>query len=180
MLLSYIHLIELVNDGVITADHRNINSASIDITLQSTVMLENNKYGNTPVDLMAKESLHMMEYTMDEEGIILYPGQFILASSNEIFNLPNDISCEYKLKSSLARCGLNHMLAGWCDPGWTNSRLTLELHNCTQHHKLLLRPGMKIGQIVFFSCEEVPSEHSYAVKGQYNGQSKVTANKGLR
>lgn len=177
-LISYSELVELVNQGVINSDPANINGASIDITLGDEIMLESY---STPsyIDLMEKESLRMIKHKM-EEVYMLEPGDFILATSVETFNLPSDIACEYKLKSSLARSGLQHLMAGWCDPGWHGSKLTLELKNVTQYHALLLRPGMKIGQMVFFKCEPVPEENSYTVKGQYNNQDTVTANKGLR
>lgn len=36
-------------------------------------------------------------------SFLLMPGEFILAQSVEVFNLPDDLSAEYKLKSSMAR-----------------------------------------------------------------------------
>ena len=179
-LLSYTNLVGLVEEGVINAPIENISGASIDITIGKDILVERPLSGYKSVDLQAKESLEVKAHTIHEDGFRLYPGQFILATSQETFNLPNDVACEYKLKSSLARSGLQHMLAGWCDPGWNNSKLTLELKNVTEHHILILKPGMKIGQMVFFECEPVPDEHSYANTGQYNGQDTVTENKGVR
>lgn len=181
-LLSYKQLVDLVNEGVIDADPKNINGASIDITLGNEIMIELNEENSRQlVDLKYKENLYMNKmYISDGGSYTLCPGQFILASSVETFNLPNHIAAEYKLKSSLARSGLNHMLAGWCDPTWTDSKLTLELKNDTQFHNLVLRPGMKIGQVVFWWCDPVPDEESYAEKGQYNNQKTVTENKGVR
>jgi dCTP deaminase len=177
-LLSYTELVELVNQDVITADYSRINGSSIDITLDSVIRAEVFwDAGN--VDLAKKENIHTHEIQIDEY-YLLEPGEFILASSHEIFNLPNDISCEYKLKSSMARNGLEHLNAGWCDAGWTNSKLTLELKNMTSSHPLILRPGMAIGQIVFFRHKPVPKDKSYAVTGQYNNQSKVQSSKGIR
>jgi len=117
-----------------------------------------------------------------EEGDQFYirPGEFCLAESREVFNLPNNIAAEYKLKSSMARNGLNHLLAGWCDPGWYGSTLTLELHNVTQYHTIKLQPGMKIGQMVFYEVEPVPEEKSYKTKGQYNNQKGAQESKGVR
>lgn len=179
--ISYMELVSLVKQGIINAPMENINGASIDITLGDEVLIE------TPVpslqrsvDLKSQESLNMKKLLIPDSGLQLHAGQFILASSVETFNLPNNLACEYKLKSSLARSGLQHMLAGWCDPGWTDSKLTLELKNVTQFHTLILKAGMKIGQIVFFHCKRVPVDQSYAVKGQYNGQKTVTENKGVR
>ena len=199
-LLSYTRLIELVEQGVINAKPENVNGASIDITLHKDLLVEKSDTSQLPledltikqlllnsrdqfhgyVDLKKKESLEYVPVTCGEYGFSMAPSQFLLASSEEVFNLPNNIACEFKLKSSLARSGLQHLLAGWCDPGWTNSRLTLELKNVTQYNNLLLREGMKIGQIIFFECEPVPEENSYSVKGQYNNQKSVTNSKGLK
>lgn len=178
-LLSYNKLVELVNQGVINTPIEHINGSSIDITLDKTIMVEDMGV-HIPIDLMAKQSLSMVETIIDNDGYILSNDEFILASSVETFNLPNNIAAEYKLKSSLARSGLEHLLAGWADPGWRNSKLTLELKNITQYHDLIIRPGMKIGQIVFWECDPVPDNANYANTGQYNNQNKVTGAKELK
>jgi len=103
--------------------------------------------------------------------------QFILGETLELFNIPKTISAQFLLKSSRAREGLNHLLAGWIDPGWHGSRLTLELHNVRQLHPVALWPGMKIGQIVFHDLSAQP-ERSYAITGRYNMDANVTASKG--
>jgi dCTP deaminase len=74
----------------------------------------------------------------------------------------------------MARIGLEHLNAGWCDAGWNNSVLTLELKNMTQYHTIMLQKGDKIGQMVFFEHEPVPHERSYAVRGRYNNDSTVS------
>lgn len=179
MLLSYNRLQQLIQEGVINADPENVNAASIDITLAEDLLVEEHPLDYNVIDVSTKRTIATYTCTIPERGFVLRPNSFILASSNEIFNLPNNISAEYKLKSSMARCGLEHLNAGWCDAGWNNSKLTLELKNMTQHHNLLLRKGMKIGQIVFFEHEEVPEHASYANKGRYNNQTTVTAGKGV-
>ena len=178
-LISYNVLVELVERGVIDAPLENINGASIDITLDDRVELEypNEPKGSRRVNLADKVNIHT--YTA-ELPIEIEPGDFILASSAERFNLPNNIAAEYKLKSSLARVGLQHMLAGWCDPGWQNSKLTLEFYNATRYHTLKLEKGMKIGQMVFWECDPVPKHQSYGVRGQYNNQHFVTKSKGVK
>jgi len=176
-LLSYTQLVELVSRGVINAKLSQINGASIDITLDAFIRMEGR---SGAIDLSAKENIETVEYEMTPSGYLLAPGEFILASSIEEFNLPNTIVAEYVQKSSLARNGLNHCLAGYADPGWHSSKLTLELFNVTRCHQLRLRPGMPIGQMKFFQVAEVPSHASYAIRGQYNNQEKVTASKGIR
>lgn len=114
------------------------------------------------------------------DGFILEPGDVCLASTVEVFNLPRDVSADYKLKSSMARVFLEHLTAGWCDPGWNGSNLTLELKNMTRYHRILLTAGMKIGQIVLMSHEPVPENRSYRARGQYNGDKGPTPSKGIR
>lgn len=178
MLLSYNELISLVESGVITADINRVNGSSIDITLDSIIRVEAENFGD--VDLIKKENIGTLEVDITSTPYRLKPNEFILASSVETFNLPKNISCEYKLKSSMARNGLEHLNAGWCDAGWSNSKLTLELKNMTQRHSLMLTSGMPIGQVVFFKHKAVPCAKSYSVTGQYNHQEKVTGSKGIR
>lgn len=176
-LLSYLELVDLIDAGVINAELSRVNGSSIDITLDSIIRVE----GVTGcVDLAKKENIATIEVDISNMGHSLYPNDFILASSAETFNLPADISCEYKLKSSMARNGLEHLNAGWCDAWWSNSKLTLELKNMTRGHILLLTAGMPIGQMVFYRHAPVPRDNGYAVLGQYNNQTKVTESKGIQ
>lgn len=173
MLLSYVKLVQLVDAGVIeNVELDQINGTSIDITLAPRILVE---VGGKVCSLKNREPLNMVTVEMDpERGYILQPNEFILASSQQIFNLPMDISAEYKLKSSMARVGLEHMNAGWCDPGWHGSALTLELKNESRYHSIHLRPGDRIGQVVFYLCDPVPEDRSYAVRGRYNKDVQVS------
>ena len=181
MLLSYTELLDLIAQGVIDAPIENVNAASIDLTLDSKILFEQDRtLWGKPIDLANKESIETYAHEMSKDGYVLLPGAFILASTRETFNLPDYISAEYKLKSSMARNGLEHLNAGWADAGWHGSKLTLELKNMTQNHILRIRPNMPIGQMVFFRHQSVPKHASYATKGRYNGQSEVTASKGIR
>lgn len=180
MVLSYNELVELVEaGGVENVDPAHINGASIDLTLAGTILLEDNPIVyDMDVDLSKKETPHMYEVGLTYE---LDPGEFILASTQQVFHLPDDVACQFVLKSSLARAGLNHLMAGWCDPTWNNSALTMELQNVTRFHTLVLREGMKIGQMVFFrTTSPVPQHAAYATVGQYNGDRAATGSKGLR
>ena len=193
-LLSYTKLCSLVEQGIITAKMSQVNGSSIDITLDRFIRAELQYIDGritSITNLKEKENINTKEIdivlaqTFDANmnticGYSLSPDEFVLASSHEYFNLPDNISCEYKLKSSMARNGLEHLNAGWCDAGWHGSKLTLELKDMTRYHRLLLTEGMPIGQVVFFEHEPVPSDKSYAVRGQYNNQEKVTESKGIR
>ena len=73
----------------------------------------------------------------------------------------------------MARRGLEHLLAGFCDPGWSGSVLTMELHNSRQLWPVELWPGMRIGQMVFELMDKTPLR-SYADVGHYNDDKTVT------
>ena len=176
MLLSHNQIKALVNRGVVEhAKEEAINAASLDIHLGDTILTEAR---GKLLDYRRRDAPDWQPIVMHPEGgYILAPGEFILAHSIEIFNLPNNISAEYKLKSSMARIGLDHLNAGWCDAGWHGSVLTLELKNCSRNHEIIIQAGDLIGQVIFFSHEEVPDDKSYAVRGRYNNDKSVSGAK---
>lgn len=178
-LLTYNELVKLVENGAIQGVHPDdINGASIDLTLGPNFLVEEESKAGGVVALKRKERPPMRRVY---DKLHLSPGQFCLAQTLETFNLPDDIAAHYMLKSSLARAGLGHLFAGFADPTWNGSVLTLEYKNELEFHHLLLEEGMKAGQMVFFrGSSPVPLERSYAVRGQYNGDKGVQASKGVR
>lgn len=152
--------------GMVTPfDPELVNPASLDVRLGQFIRIES---AQSP-DLVLID----LELWKDRQGpYLLRPGQFILAETMETFNLPDDIAAQFMLKSSRAREGLEHLMAGYCDPGWHGSRLTMELHNSRQLHPVALWPGMKIGQMVFHRMSSKPLR-SYAETGRYNNHATV-------
>jgi len=142
-LISYNELLKLVASGVIEGTKpEDVNAASIDIHLGRFLLIEQItdgcKYPGHPdvVSLRKRDSLKLGRHDLVEQGpYIIKPGEFLLASSEEVFNLPNNIAAEYKLKSSLARVGLDHLNAGWCFTGDTEVAL---LNGTTQAIKDLV------------------------------------------
>ena len=183
MLLSAPQLHQLIDDGVIDALHENVNSASIDVRIGSEILVEqspawdweqpDSRIHAVPVDIAAKQSPNFTKVTIPEEGYVIQPGECFLASTVETFNLPDTISGQFIERSTVARCFLEHMQAGWADAGWHGAQLTMEFKNMNQFHSLLIKPGMRIGQMVFFQHESV-GENSYAVKGSYNNTVGAT------
>jgi dCTP deaminase len=141
-----------------------INPASLDVTLGTNLYVEVEDGGLLPKNIS--------EHTR-ENPYLLLPNEFILAETAETFNIPDFISAQFVLKSSLARAGLEHLLAGYIDPG-----LTLEFKNAKQFSAFPLWPGMRCGQIVFTEMVEAP-QASYRYTGRYNGDAKVSRSKGL-
>lgn len=192
-LITYSGLLELLKDGVVeNFDPNCINGASLDVRLGNTVWVEDQRGGI--IDLAAKETPNMQRVDITNSWHCLTPGEFILGGTIELFNLPTNmgiwmgdkettnisVSSEFRLKSSGARAGLDQALAVWCDPGWHGSSLTMELRNNLQYHQLKLRPGMKIGQMVFWAGEPIPDEISYGVIGQYNHDKSAQPSRGLK
>lgn len=100
------------------------------------------------------------------ETIWLWPGRFVLASTIERLDMPNDLIAIVHDKSTWARRGvaLQNTVIQPGSRGW----LTLEI---TMHawRFLRLRPGTPIAQIVFHRLE-APTEHSY--QGKYQDQQR--------
>lgn len=171
-ILAAPRLHQLIDEGVITADHKFVNSASIDICLGDTILVED-QLSMKIVDIASKESPDFIELKLTEEGFIVPPGMCFLGHSVEFFNLPNTISAQFILRSSVGRCFLEHMQAGFADAGWHGAQLTMEFKNMLESQSILIKPGMRIGQMVFFEHEDAGAD-SYAVKGNYNGQVSAT------
>ncbi len=167
-LLSYFDLCELAEKGVITdVDPKDINATSIDVHLSNTIIIESATGGLVDIakrTMWSSAALNIANLYYD-----LRPGEFVLASTVEKFNLPDDLSAEFRLKSSGARSGLNNLFACHCDPGWNGSALTLELKNELCFNSIRLTHRMPIGQMLFHRVARVPADRSYAAIGRYNG-----------
>ena len=160
----------LCESGMVTPfDPALLNPASLDLRLGSNILIESSEGPDLVPYCIANHT--------PENPYRMVPGQFILAEAEAIFNLPNCIAAQFVLKSSRAREGLQHLLAGWCDPGWNGSRLTLELKNVRQLHWVGIWPGLKIGQMKFLKMDSTPLV-SYDKVGRYNGDTTVTASRG--
>ena len=150
-------------------DPELLNPASIDVRLGNHLMIEvADRRELVEIDISKRTAEH---------PYWLLPDEFCLAETIETFNLPRFISAQFVLKSSRAREGYQHLLAGFCDPGWHGSKLTLELKNARRFHDLPLYPGLKIGQMVFRKMCTSPLK-DYSETGRYNKDVKVTASRG--
>lgn len=155
------------NDRMIEPfDSELLNPASLDVRVGCSAKRET-VHGWMDVDLTSYS---------EDSPLLIEPKEFVLISTLEVFNLPDTIAAEFRLKSSRAREGWNQVLAVWIDPFFHDSVLTLELVNETRYHHLSLYPGKKIGQI-FFHAVSKPDVH-YGLKGRYNGDRVVMASKG--
>ena len=129
-------------------DPEDIQPASIDLHLDRQIL----KFTNSRQAFIdVKESLDDLTEIIDipdDRPFILHPGEFVLGSTVENIELPDDLVARLEGKSSLGRIGLViHSTAGFVDPGW-KGHLTLELSNLARL-PITLYYGMKIGQISF-------------------------------
>jgi len=169
MILCDTEIHDLIEQGMVQHHQPElINPASLDLRLGDLIMLES-------VESQQMIPLSIKDYTPDHP-YELVPGQFILAQTMETFVMPEDIAGLFFLKSSRAREGYENLHAGYADPGWHGSALTLELKNARQLQPLPIYPGLKIGQMVFFRMSQRPAL-SYALTGSYNNDKLVSASK---
>lgn len=173
MYLNYSQIEALIEQGAMKQVERDcINAASLDVRLGREVMVEVPPPPGTVIDYRARDKLTMQEIRLQDNGIVIHPGEFFLAHTIEICQFPDDLAALFRIKSSMGRIGLEHMDAGWVDPGFHGS-LTLEFKNMTRFHPIRIRPGDKIGQLVFLRGEAVEAEQSYRSVGNYNGSTGV-------
>jgi len=167
--LPDVEILTLVRRGLVTPfDHELVNPASLDVRLGNNLLVEvPNSYELVPQSMIGFSQ---------EEPYLLQPHEFVLAETLEEFKLPDCIAGQLALKSSRAREGLEHLLAGYVDPGY-QGRLTLELQNARSLHPVPIWPGMKIAQIVFHKLSMLPSK-DYSMTGRYYGDKTVQASKG--
>lgn len=169
MILCDTEIRALCDEGLVDPyDPALVNPASLDVRLGENLLVEIEQDA-----LMQPFSLK--GYTEDHP-FLLPPKEFILAETVETFFLPAFLAGQFALKSSRARAGIEHLMAGYCDPGWQGSKLTLELQNARAIHPVALWPGMRIGQIVFHVMSKTPAE-DYSIVGHYNFDQQVTASK---
>jgi len=153
-----------------------VQPSSVDLHLDRRFrVFRNSRYPYIDVREEQPELTELVEIGGDEP-FILHPGEFVLGSTLERVELPNDLVARLEGKSSLGRLGLLiHSTAGYVDPGWEGN-LTLELSNVA-NLPITLYDGMKIGQISFQRLSS-PVEVGYGdarIGSKYRGQRDPTA-----
>lgn len=159
-------------------DPDDIQPASIDLHLDNRFLVFSNSrrpyidIRQPQADLTEPVEIH------GESPFMLHPGEFVLGSTLEHIELPDDLVARLEGKSSLGRIGLLiHSTAGFVDPGWRGC-LTLELSNVARL-PIALYHRMKIGQISFLKLTE-PAERLYGspdLGSKYQGQTGPTASR---
>ena len=156
----------------------NVNPASIDLRLGTSYRLPAAMWQSSATRVMVADPAHLStlptwgdELQMPPEGIVLQPGQFILCCGMETVCIPNDASAALFSKSSTGRLGLEHLHAGWVDPGFCG-QLTWEFVNDAAWPVALI-PGKRLMQMVVYDLI-APAARDYSLTGRYQNQVGAT------
>lgn len=144
-----------------------IQPASVDIRLGNTFgIVEDSPTGVITLD-------EEIQYkTIESDKYIILPGQFVLATTIEYFELPNNLTAFVEGRSSLGRMGLFIQNAGWVDPGF-KGEITLELFNANRC-AIELEAGRRVGQLVFAKLDDFALN---PYDGKYQGQRGATGSR---
>ena len=145
MILSDRTIMKMLENGTLSIaplEKHQIQPASVDVRLGDTFsIVEDSSAGIvTMTNEISYKTIHTDTY-------ILLPGQFVLATTMEYFDLPNHLTAFVEGRSSLGRMGLFIQNAGWVDPGF-KGEITLELFNANRC-AIELKSGRRVGQLVF-------------------------------
>lgn len=198
MYLADFQLAELCErQGLVSPyDPARVNPASIDLTLGTDFVNISDKEITYYNDFDVYDGIAQPGDRFEATELKLLPGVALLATTAERVKIPDtqivvnrqgfpaiDIGAcigELRLKSSAARNGLDHALAGWIDPGFGccqnedgsyGSTLTLELH---AHRPIELVAGKAYVQLVIAAMLSAPQK-SYQQTGRYVGKYGIGA-----
>lgn len=148
-------------------ENEQVQPASVDIRLGNTFgIVEDSPAGIITMDSEIKYKI------IESDTYILLPNQFVLATTMEYFELPDDLTAFVEGRSSLGRMGLFIQNAGWVDPGF-KGEITLELYNANRC-AIELKAGRRVGQLVFAKMDAAALN---PYNGKYQGQKRATSSR---
>nr|AIA18250.1 Acetyltransferase (GNAT) domain protein [uncultured bacterium] len=148
-------------------EEARLQPASYDILLGNKFLVHNTE-STMAIDPVNKVFPETKEVVLKEDGFfVLHPGVSVLGTSVDYFGSDKYL-VHLSGKSSLARLGLIiHNTAGIINPGHFLN-ITFELCNLN-HLPIILRPNMRIGQILFSELSSAPMK-DYKKTGRYHGR----------
>ncbi len=148
-------------------EESRLQPASYDILLGNKFIVHNTE-ATVAIDPVKKIYPATKEIIIPDDGLfVLHPGISILGTSVDFFG-SDKFLVHLSGKSSLARIGLIiHNTAGIINPGHFLN-ITFELCNLN-HMPIILRPNMRIGQILFSTLSSAPMK-DYKTTGRYHGR----------
>ncbi len=174
MILSDKTIEEYLNEGKIKIypefKFSDIRPAGIRLHLGLDLLIPR---GGQTVDLDGEQEVQFDKVSIPDEGFILRPGQFILASTYEKFQVPRDIVCHVDGRSTVARLGLSiHCTSGIIDGNFEEARtIVLEMQNQSPFN-IVLRYKTALAMLSF---NQMTTDIEQNVQKQYRGQDGVVA-----
>ncbi len=170
MILSDTTLKQMIKDKILVVepiDEQSIQPASIDCRLGDEFLItEENQ-----MDILTLDS-EIKYRKIKDKTVTIPPHSFLLATTQEYVELPNNLTSFVEGRSSIGRIGLFIQNAGWVDPGF-KGRITLELYNANSL-PIKLQSGRRICQLVFCKMDQA-AQTPY--NGKYQGQKKSIGSK---
>lgn len=158
----------LVTEGRIQNTYEGaVNPASINLRLGDSfkVIIENQPY------IKLGEGVEYGERDISDGHVLIYPGEFMLATTKEHVSVPITAAAFVQGRSSIGRIGLSIQNAGFVDPGF-DGHITLELKNDSPV-PIVLYPGYPVAQLVYMEAGDV----SHPYDGKYVGQVEATGSR---
>jgi len=184
MILSDTDLLDRLGEGDLVVDplddlDTQVQPASIDMRLGSEFL----EFQRTNIPCIhpnrAEEVDDYVRETYVEEGgeFILHPGDFVLGTTKERVEIPDDLVATVEGRSSLGRLAVViHATAGFIDPGFSG-KITLELSNLGAA-PVALSPGMRVSQLVFTELKSESTRPYGSERGsKYQDQDGPRASK---
>lgn len=170
MILSDKTILKMLENKALTitpVEKEQIQPASVDVRLGNTFSI----VADMSRGILSLDN-EIVYKTITADTYVLLPGQFVLASTMEYFELPDNLTAFVEGRSSLGRIGLFIQNAGWVDPGF-QGEITLELFNANRC-AIELKAGRRVGQLVFAQLDET-ALNPYT--GKYQGQRGATGSR---
>jgi dCTP deaminase len=158
----------------------DVQPASVDLRLGREFLVP------TPSECTLIDPTNLTDYTSTWElvdvghkgNFILHPGEFVLGTTDEWVEIPNDLSAEVDGRSFVGRLGLTvHVTAGFIDPGFKGN-ITLEMVNLNRV-AIKLCHGLSICQLKFTPMlGEVKRPYGHPTrKSKFQGQKGPQASR---
>lgn len=127
-----------------------LGSCSIDLRLGDTFrVFEHSRFPHIdPYDINLSKNVTSETKVKKGAPFILQPGDFVLATTIESFQLPDDLLARLEGRSSLGRLGIVvHSTASIFEPGW-RGKVVMEMGNLGKM-SVALYPGMRVCALTF-------------------------------
>jgi dCTP deaminase len=124
-------------------------------------------------DFSKKWKIKLTNIDPEDKIILIYPGETILAHTNEFIGGRINITTMMKARSSIGRNFIEVCkCAGWGDIGYIN-RWTMEITNNNSHFAIPLVVGRRIAQIIFFEGDPILKDEDYITQGDSKYSSSL-------